>query len=81
MARAISAYKGLPDGVLTPKQEEIAVSLAAGSTLQGASRKAGVGETTVKRWLKDPALTRRVTELRAQMTGRALAARLSKGFS
>jgi hypothetical protein len=54
--------------------------LAAGTTLRVACRKDNVGETTVKRWLKDPLFLRRVTELRSEMTNRALG-RLCDGMA
>lgn len=73
MGRAISAFNGTEMGALPPKQEAVALGLAAGQALGEAARKAGVGETTVKRWLAEcPALVRRVTEIRGEMTARAL---------
>lgn len=58
---------------LTPKQEAVALALAAGSTYEEAGRKAGAGVTTIKRWLSEnPALPARVRELRVEMTARAL---------
>jgi hypothetical protein len=80
MARSISAFKGLPNGALSPKQESIALILAGGTALRVACRKDGVGETTVKRWLKDPVFVHRVTELRSEMTNRALG-RLCDGMA
>lgn len=46
---------------LTPKQRLALASLAVGSSPAEAARAAGVGRSTVYRWLADPAFT---TELR-----------------
>src|SRR5262245_54148746 len=60
-------------GVLTPKQEAAALALAAGATLDEAARESGAGSRTIRTWLHDqPAFSRRVTELRGEMTARAL---------
>ena len=70
MGRAISAFNG-PG--LSPKQEAAAVALASGCSLQKTAARAGVGETTLKRWLAEqPALRQRVRELRALLTDRAV---------
>lgn len=64
---------GLANGTLTPKQEAAALALASGKSLAAASKAAGAGVTTIKRWLREqPLLACRVTELRVQMTERAL---------
>src|SRR5262249_22923202 len=61
------------DTNLTPRQEGVAVSLAAGLSIESAARKQGVAAVTVKGWLRDePALRVRIRWLRAQMTERAL---------
>jgi hypothetical protein len=58
---------------LAPRQEALALALAAGCTVHAAAAEAGIGETTAKRWLREqPAIVRRVGELRAEMTSRAL---------
>lgn len=68
-----TARNGLVAGPLTPKQEAAALALAGGATIGQAARRARAGERTVKTWLHDqPAFGRRVTELRAEMTERAL---------
>jgi hypothetical protein len=60
-------------GELSPKQEAVAVSLAAGMTLQAAAAKHKAGLTTVKTWLYTlPAFGRRVSDLRGEMTAAAL---------
>lgn len=60
-------------GELSPKQEAVAVSLAAGMTIQAAAAKHKAGLTTVKTWLSTlPAFPRRVSELRGEMTTQAL---------
>jgi hypothetical protein len=47
-------------------------ALAAGATIRGAARRAGVSERTAHRRLADPAFRQRVTEARAEMVERAL---------
>jgi len=54
------------------RQEAVATALAAGHTRANAARKCGVGETTIKRWQKQPAFMARVAELRAELTDRTL---------
>jgi hypothetical protein len=49
------------------------LALAAGHTQDEAARETGAGTRTIKTWLHDlPTFTRRITELRAEMTSRAL---------
>jgi hypothetical protein len=68
-----AAPNGAKNGPLTPKQEAAALALAAGRTLGQAARDCGGGERTLKTWLHDqPAFGRRISELRAEMTSRAL---------
>lgn len=71
---------GPPAGGLPTRQEAAAVLLAAGTTLAEAARRGKVGTTTLKRWNRDPAFTRRVAELRGEMTSRALG-RLADGMA
>ncbi len=60
-------------GDLTPKQEGIAVLLAAGSSVQAAAKKGGVSLSQIWAWKKDePAFDARVRQLRAEMTSRAV---------
>jgi hypothetical protein len=54
------------------KNEALAVHLAAGQTVERAAELVGLSEATVYRRLRDPAFRRRVSELRAEMTDRAL---------
>src|SRR6476469_1865789 len=76
-----SAPDGPDFGELTPKQEAAALALAAGCTQPEAARSAGCGARTIKTWLHDrPAFGRRVAELRAEMTARALG-RLADGMA
>ncbi len=73
MTRPGSAPNGPENTALSPRQEAVAISVAAGMTLAAASRKAGVGERTVKTWSGTcPAFRRRVMELRSEMTTQAL---------
>jgi hypothetical protein len=61
------------DGDLAPAQEEAAVCLAAGLHVYEAARKAGVGERSVRRWLReDPPFAARVRELRAARTSQTM---------
>lgn len=58
---------------LNPKQEAAALALSAGLTVGEAARRSGAGERTIKTWTATcPAFARRVTQLRSEMTGRAL---------
>jgi hypothetical protein len=61
------------NGRLSPKQEAAALALAGGSTEGEAAALANCGSRTLRTWLAtSPAFGRRVTALRAEMTGRAL---------
>ena len=67
------ARNGPRNRALSPKQEAAALALAAGRTQNEAARKCGAGERTIKTWVAtQPAFTRRIRELRAEMTARAL---------
>jgi transposase-like protein len=68
MGRPISALNG---PTLTPRQEAVALALASGLSVQETARQAGVGATTVKRWLRGTALVQRIRELRAALTSQA----------
>ena len=71
--RAEIGLNGLEYGVLSPKQEAAAFALAAGATLDEAASKSGAGLTTIKTWgTTIPAFSHRVSELRGEMTARAL---------
>lgn len=69
-----SAGNGRPKrSGLTPKQEAVAVALAAGATVTAAARRCGVGERTVRTWqATDPAFGGRVRTLRAELTDRTV---------
>ncbi len=56
------------------------LALAAGQTVRDAARSAGIGERTATRRVADPDFRRRVTELRADMVGRALG-RMADGMT
>lgn len=51
--------------------EALALALACGATVEGAARKAGVGERTVYRRLADPQFQQRLRALRGDMVRRA----------
>jgi hypothetical protein len=72
MGRAISAFKGPETGLFPPRQERVALALAAGRSLREAASECRTGETTGKRWLADQAFVRRIGQLRAEMTGQAV---------
>jgi hypothetical protein len=75
------AHNGTQDGALAPKQEALAFALASGRTIREAAAECGAGERTVKRWLAEqPAVVRRVAELRANMVSRALG-RMADGMT
>lgn len=79
--RPETAPDGPENGGLTPKQEAAALALAAGHPLRIAARESGAGERTIKTWTATiPAFSRRVSELRAEMTSRALG-RLADGMA
>jgi len=79
--RPESAPDGPGFGELTPKQEAAALALAAGHPLRVAAKQSGAGERTIKTWSATvPAFGRRIAELRAEMTGRALG-RLADGMA
>jgi hypothetical protein len=76
-----SAPDGPVSGDLSPKQEAAALALAAGHPLRVAAKQSGAGARTIKTWTATvPAFGRRVAELRAEMTARAVG-RLADGMS
>src|SRR5262245_22091858 len=73
MIKPETAPNGRVDAILSPKQEAAALALASGDTIDEAAREAGCGGRTIRTWLHDePEFPRRVTELRSEMTSRAL---------
>lgn len=60
-------------GRLSCRQESACVALAAGKTHREAATESGAGLRSVRRWVATvPAFSRRVQELRAEMTSTAL---------
>jgi hypothetical protein len=58
---------------VSPRQEAVALALAAGYTIEAAAPRGQCAVPTVKGWLAtQPAFKRRIAELRAEMTERAL---------
>src|SRR5262245_47762468 len=58
---------------LTPKQDAVALLLAAGRSIAQAAKEAGVGERTIQSWNASiPAFRARVAELRAEIAARAV---------
>lgn len=79
--RRETAPDGPEIGELSPKQEAAALALAAGHPLRVAAKQSGAGERTIKTWSATvPGFGRRVAELRADMTSRALG-RLADGMA
>ena len=73
MGRAIGALIDPNGTVLTPKQEAFALALAAGSSVQDAAKRHGIGRMTAYHWMNEiPALPKRVITLRAEMTKQAV---------
>lgn len=71
--KPVTARSGLEIGPLTPKQEAAALALAAGRTQDEAADESGSGTRTIKTWIAtQPTFTRRIQELRGEMTTRAL---------
>lgn len=62
----------MPQKGRTDADDALAVALAAGKTAQEAAAAAGLSERTASRRQADPAFRQKVTDLRAQMVGRAL---------
>jgi hypothetical protein len=60
--------------------EALALALATGQTLRAAAEATGVGERTATRRVAEPGFRRRVGELRAEMTSRALG-RMADGMA
>jgi protein involved in polysaccharide export with SLBB domain len=76
-----TAPNGTEKGDLTPKQEAAALALASGRTLADAAKASGAGQRTIKTWNASlPAFPRRINELRAEMTSRAVG-RLADGMA
>jgi hypothetical protein len=79
--RPFSAPKSPEYDGLSPKQEAAALALARGCTLRVAAEESGAGERTLKTWTATvPAFTRRIAQLRAEMTSQALG-RMIDGMS
>jgi hypothetical protein len=55
------------------------LALACGATMEGAARQSGVSESTVYRRLRDPAFTRQIDNLRAEMVQRTAATLTAAG--
>jgi hypothetical protein len=61
------------DRRLTPKQEDAALALASGCTIESAAKRSGAAPRTIKLWLATISAFRcRIDQLRAEMTERAL---------
>jgi hypothetical protein len=58
--------------LLTPRQEAAALSLAKGGSQQLAAAESGVAARTVRSWFLLTGFTKRITQLRAEMTSQAL---------
>jgi hypothetical protein len=51
----------------TPKQEQLAVLLAGGSSITAAAKQIKIGERTAHRWLRNADYRAFITDLRAQL--------------
>jgi hypothetical protein len=71
MGRTIKGLKSTTDG-LSPKQEMAAVSLAGGATLEEAAIACSGVARTIKTWSTLPAFRQKVSEVRSELTSRAL---------
>jgi hypothetical protein len=54
------------------KREKLALGVAQGWSVRRSSQRAGVAETTARRWASDPAFQERVASLREDMLSQAL---------
>jgi hypothetical protein len=73
MQQPEKAANGRENGILTPKQESAALALAAGRTIDQAAKASGAGGRTIRTWIHDqPSFSRRIQDLRGEMTSRAL---------
>src|SRR5262245_41281334 len=80
-AQPRTAPDGPGNGPLQPRQEAAALALACGCDLAEAARRSHAGKRTIKTWTATvPGFARRVGELRAEMTARALG-RLADGMT
>jgi hypothetical protein len=58
---------------LTPRQESVAVLLAAGASVVAAARRSHAAVPTIRKWLgTQPAFRQRIAQLRAELTSRAV---------
>lgn len=60
------------NGTLNNRQEAVAACLAAGWTVKRSGEECKVGKVTIFSWLKQPAFKERVSELRKELTDRAI---------
>jgi hypothetical protein len=57
---------------ISARQERVATCLATGQPVARAARECRVGECTIWAWLKQPPFRERVSELRRELTDRAI---------
>src|SRR3712207_3503436 len=67
------AENGRVKPALTPKQEKAVACLLATATIADAAQRAGVGETTIYRWLKEPDFAAAYRDARREAVGQAIA--------
>ena|SRR3712207_1012470 len=67
------AENGRVKPALTPKQEKAVACLLATATITDAAQRAGVGETTLYRWLKEPDFAAAYRDARREAVGQAIA--------
>ena len=56
----------------SPKQERVALLIAAGRSIKAAAAEAGCGERTAHEWLEDPRYRSLISELRHRMLDEAV---------
>jgi hypothetical protein len=66
------AANGRTNRALSARQELAALALASGDTHEAAAEGSGAGTRTIRTWLREPAFTRRVGELRVELMTTAL---------
>jgi hypothetical protein len=67
-----TAWQEATDDSIPFGGDAFAIAVASGTSLKEAARSAGISESTAYRRLKDPALRRRVSEIRTSFLGEAV---------
>lgn len=67
-----TAHQGIAENPYSFGGDMFALAIASGRSLREAARTAGISESTAYRRLKDPAVLRRVSEIRTAFLGEAI---------